>query len=137
MVGTGQPGRPSKGAAARKVKGSLWLSPQEVDALIARWGSVGKGLRALVDDWVRGEPTRKRLGRLDITGSFEDAPVEVLGGGEPYDMLVEGGVITPVHRDTTIPVVHRHRRGAVIRVDYEYGTPKKVYSCAECGEELA
>lgn len=136
----------------------LRVTPQEVGALTARFGSVGKGLRALLDQWHTEEPGRKRggvipagKGRLVIPEEITpmdpgrreefvqqladalDMPVEVLG-----PQVIEGAMDYNAPKVTPPPApAHRHRRGALIRVDYDFGTPKNVYSCSECGQELA
>ena len=137
--------RPSKGSGARSVIGHVRLTPQEVGRLTEKFGSPGKGLRWMVDDWLRMEPmpTRRVTGPVEamrnpqevaaltteIAGLLE-VPVELIDG-EHYVPLAN-----PVLMDDS-PAPHRHRRGAVIRVDYIYGTPKQIYGCLVCGEELA
>jgi len=126
--------RPSKGSGARSVIANVRLTPQEVGRLTEKFGSPGKGLRWMVDDWLRMEPmpTRRASGGV-VKGSVEAMrnPQEVAALDEHYVPLAN-----PVLMDDS-PEPHRHRRGAVIRVDYIYGTPKQIYGCLVCGEELA
>lgn len=124
-VGRQEVGRPKLGAGAKTKVVCVRISQADHDALAARFGSAGKALAALVEQGLAEEPRRKR-GAAHIA-----EPVEVLIGQErvkqreTLDALNDG------------PPVHRHRRGEVIRVDYENGTAKKVYACATCQEELA
>ena len=139
--------RPSKGSGARSVIANVRLTPQEVGRLTEKFGSPGKGLRWMVDDWLRMEPmpTRRASGGKGGAVVAEGSPdyvvpasVEAMRNPQEVAALDEHYVplANPVLMDDS-PEPHRHRRGAVIRVDYIYGTPKQIYGCLVCGEELA
>jgi hypothetical protein len=102
------------------------LTAQEVGALTARFGSAGKGLRVLVDQWLSETPRPRR----QEVGQIPDDLVAVA-----LEMMDAPDAATA--RAIADATPHRHRRGEVIRVDYENGTAKKVYACATCQEELA
>jgi len=116
------------------VKGALWLSPQEVERLVARFGTVGRALRALVDAHMHSEATGKRVAAYIEEDRRQEGVEVVTADSQPREWVQEsGGPLVEVHPGTS---VHRHRRGAVLRVDYDFGSPKTVWACTGCSEEL-
>jgi hypothetical protein len=137
--------RPSKGAGARTQVVCVRLTTQEAGALGARFGSAGKALRVLVTEALEQEPSHKKRGGVvkgRVAPVVEEGspsyvlPVKAMRNPQEVAALETPLIVGEAGPEAVTPR-HRHRRGAVIRVDYEFGNPKQVYGCLECGEELA
>lgn len=120
------------------MKGTLRITKQEEVALQAEFGSVGKGLRVLLDAHRRhvdGErDPLEPMVAVDRVLDVVEAAVEAIA---PTDLEVTRAAGLEV-MPTFIPEpdrLHRHKRKTLLRTDFAQGTKVQVWAC-ECGAEL-
>lgn len=126
--------RPNIGQAARSVLCTVRVTPAEEEWMVRKWGTKAKGLRALIDG-ARGGVVPSRVGppSAAAVAAADTSPQEV--GAELRNPVVVAHAIA--QQDGVEQVArHRHRRGAVIRVDWEDGQAIQVYGCQDCEKEL-
>ena len=85
--------------------GTVRITPAEAESLTAHHGSVGKGLRALLDEWM-------------------SKPEVIITAEGSSGLKTITGVAS-----------HRHRRGTELDPLYDMGTKKRRWMCAEPGCE--
>jgi len=136
--------RPNIGQAARSVLCTVRVTPAEEEWMVRKWGTKAKGLRALIDG-ARGGVVPSRVGppSAAAVAAADTSPQEV--GAVPLGVMAGVQIVPddehyvplvdPVRMDDA-PPVHRHRRGAVIRVDWIDGQAVQIYGCQTCEKEL-
>jgi len=122
-------GRASLGQEGRTVQAGLKVTKQEEQALAERFGSVGKGLRSLLDGWMLGRQARDPLVPRE-TGWR--APSELVYDTIPREQTAQEVDDLAVTRAVAEGKRHLHRRVELMRVDYVKGVRVEVWQC-DCG----
>lgn len=154
--------RPSLGAEARTVQAGLKITEQEQVSLEAEFGSVGKGLRVLLDNHRRvlaaekGHPTTgfgvtdaqiaDDITRTLIPHEHQGHPMldDDVAARDVDDLEVQAALmLDAVSRSMEVAAYptpdHRHRRGTLLRTVGSKGVMERVYACAfeGCTKELS
>lgn len=121
-------GRPSLGAAARKIQGRVKITQAEETDLVVAYGSVGRGLRALIDQWYSMHHSHIPV----VVTAQEPSSIARIVAHEMQQPTAEEKIEDAGAR---LAPVHRHKRDHVVRQEWDSGMRIDVWACA-CGQEL-
>lgn len=150
-------GRPALGREGRSTKAYVRITGYEEQLLTERFGSPGRGLRALIDAhllWEEHpiaqqgppdvEPASPLLSQDDIEAALaldkikQTLPPVVeepaIGADAPLPGTIAAGLADPV--PPVEPVVidkHTHRRGTLLATEYVQGVKVRTYQCTQPG----
>jgi hypothetical protein len=113
-------GRPKLDTDRVKVTVGVRVLPAVRDRLTAEFGSPGKGVSRIVEEWVRS-PERSAL------------DVRELASVDVDEELDRAGVLVSAEEQAASAGPHRHKRGKLLATTYEMGVPQKHYECAIAG----